>query len=44
VKVFLDVGAHEGSSLNVVRDPKYGFDRIYCFEHASACWPALDAA
>lgn len=43
MKVFLDVGAHEGSSLNAVRDPKFGFDRIYCFEPASVCWPALDA-
>lgn len=43
VKVFLDVGAHEGSSLHAVRDPKYGFERIYCFEPAPACWPALDA-
>jgi FkbM family methyltransferase len=43
VKVFLDVGAHEGSSLHAVRDPKYGFDRIYCFEPAPACWPTLEA-
>jgi FkbM family methyltransferase len=43
VKVFLDVGAHEGSSLQAVRDPKYGFDRIYCFEPAPACWPQLEA-
>lgn len=43
MKVFLDVGAHEGSSLHSVRDPKYGFDRIYCFEPAATCWPALDA-
>jgi FkbM family methyltransferase len=43
VKVFLDVGAHTGESLNAVRDPKYGFDRIYCFEPASSCWPALEA-
>jgi FkbM family methyltransferase len=43
MKVFLDVGAHEGSSLHAVRDPKYAFDRIYCFEPAPACWPALDA-
>jgi FkbM family methyltransferase len=42
VKVFLDVGAHTGESLNAVRDPKYGFDRIYCFEPAGACWPALE--
>jgi FkbM family methyltransferase len=44
MKVFLDVGAHEGSTLLAVRDPKYGFDRIYCFEPASSCWPALEAA
>jgi FkbM family methyltransferase len=43
MKVFLDVGAHEGGTLEAVRDPKYGFDRIYCFEPASACWPALEA-
>jgi hypothetical protein len=43
VKVFLDVGAHEGSSLHAVRDPKYGFDRIYCFEPSGSCWPALEA-
>jgi len=43
VKVFLDVGAHEGGTLNAVRDPKYRFDRIYCFEPASACWPALES-
>jgi FkbM family methyltransferase len=43
VKVFLDVGAHTGETLNAVRDPKYGFDRIYCFEPARACWPALEA-
>ncbi len=43
MKVFLDVGAHTGESLHAVRDPKYGFDRIYCFEPASSCWPALEA-
>jgi FkbM family methyltransferase len=43
VKVFLDVGANDGGTLQAVRDPKYGFDRIYCFEPASSCWPALEA-
>src|SRR5262249_33531928 len=43
LKVFLDVGAHDGASLHAVRDPKYGFDRIYCFEPASSCWPVLEA-
>ena len=43
MKVFLDVGAHEGSSLHAVRDPKFAFDRIVCFEPASPCWPALES-
>ena len=43
MKVFLDVGAHDGETLQAVRDPKYGFDRIYCFEPASASWPKLEA-
>jgi FkbM family methyltransferase len=43
VKVFLDVGAHVGSTLLAVRDPKYAFDRIVCFEPSAACWPALEA-
>ena len=43
MKVFLDVGAHDGGTLHAVRDPKYGFDRIYCFEPASSCWPALES-
>ncbi len=43
MKVFLDVGAHNGATLDAVRDPKYAFDRIYCFEPARACWPALEA-
>lgn len=43
MKVFLDVGAHQGETVRAVRDPKYRFDRIYCFEPASACWQALEA-
>jgi FkbM family methyltransferase len=43
MKVFLDVGANDGGTLHAVRDPKYGFDRIYCFEPASSCWPTLEA-
>jgi FkbM family methyltransferase len=43
MKVFLDVGAHQGSTLLAVRDPKYGFDRIYCFEPASSNWPELES-
>lgn len=43
MKVFLDVGAHTGESLRAVLDPALGFDRIVCFEPASACWPSLKA-
>ena len=43
MKIFLDVGAHEGSTLQAVRDPKYAFDRIYCFEPASSCWAELES-
>jgi len=43
MKVFLDVGAHEGETVRAVRDPKYRFDRIFCFEPASTCWKALEA-
>lgn len=36
MKVFLDVGAHTGETLRAVRDPKYGFGRIFCFEPSAA--------
>ena len=32
MKIFLDVGGHEGQSLLSVIDPKYAFDRIFVFE------------
>ena len=32
MKVFLDVGAHEGQILSSILDPKYAFDMIYVFE------------
>lgn len=43
MKVFLDIGAHEGETLQVVRDPEWGFDRIVCFEPAPVCWQKIDA-
>jgi FkbM family methyltransferase len=43
MRVFLDVGAHNGETLAVVRDPRWRFDRIFCFEPAPQCWPALEA-
>ena len=32
MKLFLDVGAHNGETLMSVLDPKYDFDMIYVFE------------
>jgi FkbM family methyltransferase len=43
VKVFLDVGAHVGETLEGVLDPRYGFERIWCFEPVASCCEALRA-
>ena len=43
MRVFLDVGANTGQSLAAALDPEFRFDRIVCFEPASACWPRLKA-
>jgi hypothetical protein len=43
VKVFLDVGAHTGETPRAVRDPKYGFDHIYCFEPGPPSRAALES-
>jgi FkbM family methyltransferase len=32
MKVFLDVGGNRGQTVGVILQPKYEFDRIYCFE------------
>ncbi|MDF2434011.1 MAG: hypothetical protein JWP44_3642 [Mucilaginibacter sp.] len=32
MKIFLDVGGHEGQTLTGVLDPKYSFDKIFVFE------------
>ncbi len=34
MKIFLDVGAHIGETLEIVLEPKYAFDKIYSFEPA----------
>ena len=41
MKIFLDVGAHIGQILPAALDPRFGFDRIVCFEPAPSCWPRL---
>ena len=43
MRIFIDVGAHYGETLHVALDPKWGFDRIYSLEPASACQSALRA-
>jgi len=35
MRIFLDVGAHDGETLDVALDPRWGFDRIDSFEPAS---------
>jgi FkbM family methyltransferase len=34
MRIFLDVGAHDGETLDIVLNPKWGFDVIHCFEPA----------
>lgn len=43
MRVFLDIGSHIGETVLEVRKPKYGFERIVCFEPASVCLLALKA-
>lgn len=40
-RVFLDVGAHQGETLEEALNPRWRFDRIWCFEPASACLPNI---
>lgn len=41
MKIFLDVGAHTGETVEAVLDPRYGFDRIVCFEPVQSCAQSL---
>jgi FkbM family methyltransferase len=43
VRIFLDAGGHEGETLAVVMQPRWGFDRIWTFEPAPVCIPVLEA-
>jgi FkbM family methyltransferase len=40
-RVFLDVGAHYGETLDVVLDPRWAFSRVVCFEPSSSCLRVL---
>ena len=42
IKILVDVGAHNGETLRVALDPKWGFDRIYSIEPSSACQATLN--
>ena len=42
-KVFLDIGAHVGETLQVAMRERWAFDRIVCFEPAPQCWADLEA-
>lgn len=37
MKIFLDVGAHIGETLEIALESKYGFDKLYCFEPVREC-------
>lgn len=41
MRVFVDVGAHYGETLDVALDPAWGFDRIFALEPSLACQPVL---
>jgi FkbM family methyltransferase len=41
VRIFLDVGAHYGESLDVALDPRWGFEKICSFEPAHSCQRVL---
>ena len=43
MRTFLDIGAHLGETLSVVRERRWRFDRIVCFEPAPVCWPSIEA-
>ena len=43
MRTFLDIGAHLGETLSVVRAKRWHFDRIVCFEPAPVCWPSIEA-
>jgi FkbM family methyltransferase len=41
-RVFVDVGGHVGETLEETVKPGWRFDRIYVFEPATVCLPAID--
>jgi len=41
MRIFVDVGAHNGETLHVALHPMWGFDRVFALEPASACQKPL---
>jgi FkbM family methyltransferase len=41
MRVFVDVGAHYGETLDVALDPRWAFDRVYSLEPSSAAYAVL---
>lgn len=41
MRVFLDIGAHTGETLDEVLKQKYAFDRVICFEPSQTCMADL---
>lgn len=42
MRIFLDIGAHFGETLEEVLKEKYAFDRIICFEPSKTCMESLE--
>ena len=42
MKVFIDLGSNVGQTVKEVMKKKYNFDKIYCFEPSSKCFPSLE--
>jgi FkbM family methyltransferase len=40
-KIFLDVGGYAGESSLAALDPRFGFDRVYCFEPVKSCYESI---
>ena len=40
-KIFVDIGAHVGETLQIALEDKYGFDQIYCIEPIPQCCDIL---
>lgn len=41
MKIFLDVGGHNGETLNVALDPKWGFETVHSFEPSTYLFSKL---